>query len=158
MSKHDPSLPAFEMWTDGSVIEGAGGWAYRLLRRVTDKTYRLVASNEGGIEGKTCPLEAEVFAIYEGLRTLTERSDVSIYCDSFEAILWFGGVPTTSKDFLRPHIAKEIRQFLRDKRHVIHVYRIQGHNGVYHNEQCDRAAKQQAKRVLHSRGKTKWQK
>ncbi|MFV8259136.1 ribonuclease H family protein [Bdellovibrio bacteriovorus] len=131
-------LPRFEVYTDGSVKNGRGSWAYVIVRR--DRVLR----EASGTHLRPTSNQMEFQAAIEALSSLPENSRIELYTDSRVLIETLQKVPewkvlgwVKSRGQPIPQVSqlKQLDQLLavRD----VQLKWVKAHSGIKHNERCD---------------------
>ncbi len=132
-------------YTDGACSgnPGPGGWAVILIENDT------VTRKWGGFQNNTTNNRMELTAVIEALKSLRSGEDAAIYTDSeyvrkgitewmrnWKLKNWMtaGKKPVKNRDLW------ELLDSLNHK--DIHWHYVAGHSGDYHNDMCDRIARQ----------------
>lgn len=148
------NLPEVKIYTDGACIgnPGPGGWAVILTN---DNATKLIS-------GRCCDTtnnRMELLAVLNGLKALRRKCSVNIYSDSkyiVDAINshWLdnwknNGWITSSGGLVKnKDLWEELIQLLKE--HHVRFNWVKGHNGDRFNEECDRAAREEAQRCIVS--------
>jgi ribonuclease HI len=136
----------FEIYTDGSLKDGCGTWAYRILR-----DSRVLKENSGRTVKSTSATEVttssrmEFHAVIEALKAIPAKSIATVHSDSRILIdnvtQW---MPTWKshgwkKENGRPLASADQMQELDllSKERLISWKWVRGHSGNPHNERCD---------------------
>ncbi|AFY01782.1 ribonuclease H family protein [Bdellovibrio bacteriovorus] len=131
-------LPRFEVYTDGSVKNGRGSWAYVIVRR------NRVLRECSGASLKPTNNQMEFQAAIEALSSLPEKSRIEIYTDSRVLIETLQKVPewkalgwVKSRGQPIPQV-NQLKQLdlLLSMRDVRWKW-VKAHSGIKHNERCD---------------------
>lgn len=144
------NLPEVKIYTDGACIgnPGPGGWAAILTN---DHATKLIS----GGHCDTTNNRMEMLAVLNGLKALRRKCSVNIYSDSkyiVDAINshWLdnwknNGWITSSGNLVKnKDLWEELIQLLKE--HDVRFNWVKGHNGDRFNEECDRAARENAQR------------
>ncbi|HXW53068.1 MAG TPA: ribonuclease HI [Myxococcota bacterium] len=145
------------IYCDGSCLQnpGPGGFAALLLHRGKRVQEKVVA----GYELHTTNNRMELRAAIEGLKALTRKCHVTIYCDSLYVVKgmteWMAGWQKSGfKNSSRKTIANaDLWQelLLVALGHTIQWRWVRGHAGEELNERVDEIAREQAGLALHLR-------
>lgn len=130
------------IYTDGACKQNSswkGGWGVVILNELGGIKVKL-----NGSEENTTNSRMEIQAVIEGLKYLTEPSDVTIISDSkyvCETInTWLDG--WINKGILDDKAnVDQWKQFIELRKiHKVVAKHIRGHHGIYFNEICDKLA------------------
>lgn len=152
-SKSVPSLPTYNVFTDGACLgnPGSGGWA-AVIRSKSDPSLPRQVLN-GGFE-TTTNNRMEIMPVIKALEALNEPSKVDLYTDSQYVSKginewidgWIGrgwrsssGKPVKNKDLW-------LRLVPLLEKHRVTAHWVEGHSGNPDNEDCDFLARESAKR------------
>lgn len=131
-------LPRFEVYTDGSVKNGRGAWAYVVVRR------NRVLRESSGACLKPTNNQMEFQAAIEALSSLPEKSRIDLYTDSRVLIETLQKVPdwkalgwVKSRGQPIPQVSqlKQLDQLLAVRE--VQWNWVKAHSGIKHNERCD---------------------
>lgn len=131
-------LPRFEVYTDGSVKNGRGAWAYVVVR-----SNRVLRENSGACF-KPTNNQMEFQAAIEALSSLPENSRIDLYTDSRVLIETLQKVPewkalgwVKSRGQYIPQVnqLKQLDQLLAVRE--VQWKWVKAHSGIKHNERCD---------------------
>lgn len=133
-----------ELYTDGACRgnPGVGGWGAILVYGGREKEL-------SGGEKQTTNNRMELTAVIEGLSSLKEPCEVTVYSDSKYfidaidkgwALSWQkkNWIKSDKKPALNPDLWEKILSLL--KYHKVSLVWVKGHNGHHYNERCDALA------------------
>lgn len=152
-----PNEPEIFLYTDGACSgnPGPGGWAFLLKHPATRK----IKTFSGG-ESQTTNNRMELLAAIEGLKAIdaTRRRCVRLVSDSEYVIRglrewvigwaangWNRGKGKDASPVKNMELWKEL--FELSQRHEMSYERVSGHSGHPENEECDRLAVAEIKRI-----------
>lgn len=131
-------LPRFEVYTDGSVKNGRGAWAYVVVRR------NRVLREASGVQTRPTSNQMEFQAAIEALSSLPEKSRIVLYTDSRVLIEtlqkvpeWkgLGWVKSRGQPIPQVNQLKQLDQLLTVRK--VQWKWVKAHSGIKHNERCD---------------------
>lgn len=138
-----------DIYTDGACSNnpGRGGYAAILIYKGNEKIVK-------GGEALTTNNRMELRAIIEGLRSLKEPCDVTIYSDSAYSINPFqlnwidrwiskGWRTSTNSDVLNVDLWKDLIEVM--SKHKVTYVKVKGHSDNVYNNKCDEIARQEIK-------------
>jgi ribonuclease HI len=148
-----------ELYTDGACSgnPGPGGWAFILRCNTTGKE---LERSDG--EPESTNNRMELMAVIQGLQTLKEPCEVTLYADSTYVLQgmksWMAGWKKRGwkrKDGSKMVPVKNVELWKDlDKamgKHTIHFEHVKGHDGHVENERCDVLAVAAYQRYLTKR-------
>ena len=137
-------LPEVTIYTDGACRgnPGPGGWSAIIISGNTEKVI-------AGGEKDTTNNRMELKAIIGALQLLTRRCRVNVFSDSKYvvdglsrgwAMSWQsrGWKKSDGKPALNANLWEKLLRLC--EKHDVNVTWVEGHNGNYYNERCDRLA------------------
>ncbi len=125
------------IYTDGSCIDGNGGWAAVLIRETEGKEER------SGYVPNTTNNAMEMAAVLNGLRGARLDEPVTVYTDSKLVIGWLDKHWKCNYDHIRI-IRAAITQEIKRKRLDVRYVKVNGHAGHEWNELADALAREAA--------------
>lgn len=143
-------LKKVEIWTDGacSFNPGPGGWASIL-------NYKGIEKIISGGNKETTNNVMELTAVIEGLKTLKEACEVTLYSDSSYVVKaieenWLetwkkNGFKTANKKPVKNQQLWEELDLLLMKHSVRFIY-VKGHADNENNNKCDKIAREEAQK------------
>lgn len=137
------------IWTDGSVYEGVGGWAVRVIHFKGHDAHRITDQQGEITDDPVSSRQSEMIAIIAGLHLLRNPAVVTIHTDDRHM----------NRDWERfkengsAHSCNELwNEMLKATvGHKIAWNYVKGHNGNEHNESCHRRAGRAAYGAWESR-------
>lgn len=141
-----------QIYTDGSLKEGRGSWAYVIVQN-----NKVIKENFGAAKKTTCT-RMEFQAAIEALRVLPAGSVGTVYSDSRILVdtmtLWLAEwklndwVKKTGQNI--PSIDQIKTLDALNQRHLLSWQWIKAHSGVAFNERCDQLCIQARKKLTAS--------
>lgn len=133
------------LFSDGSALGNPGPGGYCTILKYKDKEKIIKGS-----EPLTTNNKMELRAVIEGLKSLKEPCEVTIYSDSNYVVKsineWLDSwIKKSFKNVKNVDLWKEYIKV--SSPHKIKAIWVKGHSGHIENERCDKIAKNEAKRV-----------
>jgi len=133
------------LFSDGSAFGNPGPGGYCTILKYKDKEKIIKGS-----EPLTTNNKMELRAVIEGLKSLKEPCEVTIYSDSNYVVKsineWLDSwIKKSFKNVKNVDLWKEYIKV--SSPHKIKAIWVRGHSGHIENERCDKIAKNEAKRV-----------
>jgi len=133
------------LFSDGSALGNPGPGGYCTILKYKDKEKIIKGS-----EPLTTNNKMELRAVIEGLKSLKEPCEVTIYSDSNYVVKsineWLDSwIKKSFKNVKNVDLWKEYIKV--SSPHKIKAIWVRGHSGHIENERCDKIAKNEAKRV-----------
>lgn len=138
------------LFSDGSALGNPGPGGYCTILKYKDKEKIIKGS-----EPLTTNNKMELRAVIEGLKSLKEPCEVTIYSDSNYVVKsineWLDSwIKKSFKNVKNVDLWKEYIKV--SSPHKIKAIWVRGHSGHIENERCDKIAKNEAKRVKELAG------
>ncbi|HIE34952.1 MAG TPA: ribonuclease HI [Campylobacterales bacterium] len=138
------------LFSDGSALGNPGPGGYCTILKYKDKEKIIKGS-----EPLTTNNKMELRAVIEGLKSLKEPCEVTIYSDSNYVVKsineWLDSwIKKSFKNVKNVDLWKEYIKV--SSPHKIKAIWVKGHSGHIENERCDKIAKNEAKRVKELAG------
>lgn len=142
------SKKIYQIWTDGACLEnpGPGAWGAYILRMKGPKQEKIGECS--GKDPDTTNNRMEMMAAIDGLRSLEERCNVTIFTDSKYLIngitKWIhkwkkkNWITTKNTNVLNKDLWIELEKQCRIR--SVSWKWVKGHSGIYWNEMADRLA------------------
>ena len=128
--------PALEIYTDGSLKQGRGSWAYVVVRD------GVVVEESSGRAKRTTSLRMEFMAVIEALKALPPATRATIHSDARVMLDDVNDMVTARRRGSRPcppgpneDLIKWVKDLSRG--HTITWKWVRAHSGVPFNERCD---------------------
>jgi len=138
-------MKRIKLFSDGSSLgnPGSGGYCAILRYKESEKIIR-------GSKANATNNQMELKAVIEGLRALKEPCEVDVISDSTYVTKAISTWLTNwiKKDFKNVKNKELWLEFLEvSKGHKLNPIWVKGHSGHIENEQCDKIAKEEAKKI-----------
>lgn len=138
-------LKNVEIYTDGACSgnPGVGGWCAILIYKGIERTV-------SGFNKMTTNNRMELFAVIEGLATLKEPCNITLYSDSayvvnavnngwLDAWVKAGWKTADKKDVKNVELWRDLK--LKCSPHTVKFVKVKGHSDNEYNNMCDKIAR-----------------